>query len=127
MSKLLIDTSVIIDFLRRKDKGNSLFYRLAGEDLAISVVTHTELFSGKSVWERPDIRKIIKDVLSGVNILPFTLEISEKAGYLKAKNSKSSLLDAIIAATSISHGLELVTLNIKDFNVFDGVKLHSLA
>src|SRR4051794_19745497 len=50
MKKLLIDTSVIIDFLRRQDKEQSLFYTLAREKylLYISIISHTELFAGKA-------------------------------------------------------------------------------
>jgi len=37
---------------------------------------------------------------------------------------KLSLPDALIAATAISHDLELYTLNIKDFRFITGLNLH---
>lgn len=123
--KLLLDTSVIIDFLRRKDKGNTLLYKLSKEKLYISIVTHTELFCGKSVWENKQAKKEIEDLFSGITILPLGTEISEKAGKIKALSHNISILDCIIGATALSNNLELVTLNTKDFDVIDGLELYS--
>lgn len=80
MTKLLLDTSVIIDFLRRKNKSETLLYKLSAEDLYISIVTHTELYSGKSVWQRVKFKRELEQLLSGVAIIPLVIGISKKAG-----------------------------------------------
>lgn len=115
MKKLLLDTSIIIDFLRRPDKENSLFYRLTDEELSISIITHAELFAGKSIWEKNEVRKTVEQTLSGLQIISLTPDISKKAGYIKAHNQGVTLIDAIIAATALKHSLDLATLNLKDF------------
>lgn len=125
MKKLLLDTSVIIDFLRRKDKSESLFYKLSKEELHISIISHTELCAGKSIWEKKEAYKLLSEVFKGVTIIPLIEDISEKAGYIRAYNQSNSLIDSIIAATAIVHDLELSTLNRKDFEHIKKLELFS--
>ena|SRR3989344_56954 len=122
MKKVLLDTSVIIDFLHQKNKADTLLYKLSTEDLYISIVTHTELYSGKSVWEKTRAKQELNDLFSGLTILPLVTEVSEKAGYLKATN-QGTLLDCIIAATALHHNIPLLTLNSKDFKQIKKLKL----
>ncbi len=124
MKKLLLDTSVIIDFLRRKDKKESLLKKMSKHDLYISIVTHTELYSGKSVWESKTAKQELKKLFSILTILPLITKISQNAGKIKAYNHDRTILDCIIAATSIIHKLSLVTLNIKDFEKIKNIKLY---
>lgn len=123
MSNLLLDTSIIIDFLRRRDKKNSYLYKLSEEALSISIITHAELYAGKSVWEKKEARMELESLFSGLNILSLNTEISEIAGQIKAKNDNLSLLDCIIAATAIYFKFDLVTLNLKDFDGIANLKL----
>lgn len=123
MKKLLLDSSVVIDFLRRKDKNDSLLAKLPNYDFYISIVTHTELYSGKSIWESKEAKAELEKFLSIVTILPLIDKISQVAGKIKAYNNDRSLLDCIIAATAINNNLTLATLNIKDFEKIKGVKL----
>lgn len=125
MSKILLDTSVIIDFLRRHDKERTLLYTIADNDLYISVITHTELYSGRSIWEKDIIKESLEKVLSGLTILPLESDISQKAGYIKAYHHDNSLLDCIIAATAVTHNMHLATLNTKDFKKIEETQLFS--
>lgn len=125
--KILLDTSVIIDFLRRKDKENSLLISILSETLYISIITHTELNAGKSVWEKEYARKGLEDLLSGITIIPLNDEISKKAGFIKAYHSKIDLIDSIIASTAIVNNLELATLNLKDFKTIKDLKFYNLS
>ena len=123
MRKLLIDSSILIDFLRVKEKKKSPFYKLVGNNqLYTSVIVHTELFSGKKVWEDETTFLEVEDIFSGIEILPITEEISKKAGQFKA-TFLSDIVDSIIAATSLSYKLTLVTLNVKDFKMVKGLKI----
>ncbi len=124
MKKLLLDTSVIIDFLRSKNKQTTLLLRLVKEDLYISIITHVELYAGRSVWEKSNARKELEDLLSGLTILPLEEEISKKAGEMNVKNNQISLLDCIIGASALHHGLELVTFNIKEFRMIPSLILY---
>ena len=124
MKKVLLDTSILIDFLRRKSKSDSLFVKLLQQkyQLNISIVTHTELFSGKTIWENEKLHLEIETLCSGLHMLPLETEISKKAGKIRAQNN-TTIIDAIIAATAINHGLSLVTLNLKDFEDIEGLRL----
>lgn len=122
MKKLVVDTSVIIDFLRSNNKENSLLYKLAEEDLYISIVTHTELYAGKSVWENSEARESLEKVLSGMSFITLDKRISERAGYIKSY-SNISIMDALIASTTIINSMELITLNTKDFEKIKGLEI----
>jgi predicted nucleic acid-binding protein len=120
---ILIDTSVLIDFLRRSDKENTLFHKISDQELFISIVSHTEVFTGKSVWESEKTRQIVEHTLLGLTIIPLTLDISRKAGFVRAYNQNISLIDALIGATAQENNLEVATLNIRHFENIEGIKL----
>lgn len=124
MSSILLDSSVIVDFLRVKDKGATLFKKIIDrtDRLYISIITHTELFAGKSAWERPEAQEDLQNILSEMDILPLDENLSLKAGEIRAKYDLH-IADAITAATASKYGLELATLNIKDFKKIKGLKL----
>lgn len=125
MKKVLLDTSILIDFLRRKSKSDSLFVKLLQQkyQLYISIVTHTELFSGKTIWGNEKLHQEIEILCSGLHILPLETEISKKTGKIRAQNN-TTIIDGVIAATAINHGLNLVTLNLKDFQNIEGISLY---
>lgn len=124
MIGILIDTSVIIDFLRQPKREDTLQIDLekSGIPLFISIVTHTECYSGKSVWEKEKAKVALKVLLDGIKILPLEEKLSHKAGKIKAYYNTDTI-DAIIAATAISHKLTLATLNTKHFEKIKGLKL----
>lgn len=127
MSKILLDSSIIIDLLRREDKKKALLYQLDKQNyqLAISIITHCELYSGKSIWGYELARQELETILSGIEIVFLNEDISKSAGEIRAKYN-INLLDAIIAATTLYYGLDLVTLNIKDFNKIQGIRLYEI-
>lgn len=124
MNTILIDSSIIIDFLRLKDKTKTILVRLERGKfkLCASIITHTECFAGKSIWEKKEAMETLKILLSSIKILPLEENISRKAGQISAKYN-TDLLDAIIAATALTHKLDLATLNIKDFEKIKGLNL----
>ena len=121
---VLLDTSIIIEYLRQKDKEKTTLYLLAEEqnNFAISIVTHTEVYSGKSVWESKKAQTTIEVLLEEIIILKLDESISREAGKVRAKYN-TNIIDAIIAATAIQHQLPLATLNTKDFKPIKGLKL----
>ncbi|SRR6266568_3729324 len=125
MKKFLLDTSIIIDFLRSKDKTSTIHYRLAKEKLFTSILTYTELFAGKSVWEKKQARQELETIFTDISILPLNKTTAEKAGFFKATYKNLYLVDAIIAATAITENIQLVTLNTKDFAQIKEIKLFS--
>lgn len=122
--KLLLDTSVIIDFLRIKDKSKTTLYTLTQKEneLSVSIITHTELYAGRSVWESKIAAGELKTIFSGIDLVPLTEKISQEAGNIKAHHNVD-LIDAIIAATAIDKGLTLVTLNTKHFQKIPNLRI----
>ena len=128
MQKILVDTSIIIDFLRRKDKVNSLFYQVfTKKNLAvISLTTITELWAGKSLTKRNVLAKI-ENIVSRCEILIPNIAIAKQAGrILRETNYEISFQDAQVAAQAIDNSLPLLTLNEKDFRTIKGIKLFKL-
>ena len=125
MSKVLVDTSVLVDFLRSKNKTETWFIRMAVRRnlFYISIITHAELLSGKSVWQKREARRELDDLLSDLQLIELGQNISEHAGSLRAALG-IGLLDAIIAATAINHGLPLATFNAKHFQGIKELELY---
>ena len=124
---MLIDSSLIIDFLRRKDKQGSWFHSLVSGDkpLMVSVITQAELYAGKSVWEKKRARDELGLIFSALRILPLSEEIAISAGKIRAVYGVD-LIDSIIVATAISKSVSLATLNQKHFKSIVNLKLASI-
>ena len=124
MKSFLLDTSILIDFLRVKDKKQTLLYKLAKKNYTffISIVTHSELYEGRNVWKNQYANKELEILLTGITILPLDIEISRLAGKIRTKHH-IALIDAIIAATALQNKLSLATLNVKDFKKIDALEL----
>lgn len=123
---VLVDTSVIIDFLRRKKKDRTWWYQLATSNaLAIALITHTELYAGSSVWTNQRARQELDLLFSAVEMVPMSTEISFRAAQNRARYSVH-LIDSIIAATSLVKELPLATLNRAHFKKITGLKLLDL-
>jgi len=87
-SKLLIDTSIIIDFLRKKDKRKSQFWRFINKyDCYISSITHFELFCGANTKSK---RNELEKILTFLTVINFNAEISFQSSkifnFLKKQN-----------------------------------------
>lgn len=115
--ELLIDTSILIDFLRKKDKRKALFWKvISNNQCNISTITLFELYSGAINDERQsDIKKLLKHL----DVIDFNSEIAQKSSEilisLKRQNRIIEFRDIFIAATAVSVQLPLLTFNIKHF------------
>lgn len=121
---IVVDSSVIVDFLRRHDKRRTWFYSLvnSGKRLSVSAITQAELYAGKSVWRDKRAREELGLIFSSLEIMPLSEKISVESGRIRAIHGVD-LLDAIIAATTILEGESLATLNPKHFKVIPGLGL----
>jgi len=116
---VVLDTNILIDHLRRKKSIDSVLSRFLqdnpNENIAISILTIQELFTGQSSRE-PQIEQIIFDLIDPYKKLEYSFQIAKLAGEL-SRDSKSQpqFADAAIAATCILNDAKLLTLNQKDF------------
>ena len=123
-SRILIDTSVVIDHFRKKNKQKSLLYELAKENLLfLSAISKFEFLVGA---KRTQIRQT-KEIIGGFYILSFNSHVADVASdiakKLRTKNKIIEFRDIFIAATAIANDMPLSTLNIKHFERIDALEL----
>ena len=127
--RILIDTSIIIDYLRKVNKSKTLFWKLVNQyDCLISSVTVFELYSGaKSIEHTKDI----KTVLSFLYMVSFdstqaklSVEIFQT---LKQQNNLIEFRDIFIASCAISKKVSLVIFNEKHFVRVDALNIYKNA
>ncbi|HMF56275.1 MAG TPA: type II toxin-antitoxin system VapC family toxin [Pyrinomonadaceae bacterium] len=112
--RLLIDTDVLIDYLRGQAEAVSYLESLT-ESLLISAVTVAELHAG--VREGAE-RTALDEFIRAFEIVAVDREIAIKGGLYRrdyGKSHNTGLADALIAATAEIRQAELVTLNKKHF------------
>ncbi len=120
MAQLLIDTDVLIDYLR--DRAESVAYLESQSfPLSISAITVAELYAG--VREGAE-RVALDQFINSFQVVGIDAEIASRAGIIRRDFGKShgtGLADAIIAATAESQQADLVTLNSKHFQMLKDV------
>ncbi len=120
-----LDTSVLIEYYRKKDKSKSLFYKLTKEYslFAVSAITEYEIYSGSNSEQDKFWDNFFKLVL----VLPFDSEVNKiavkVARDLKAKNKSIEIPDLFIASTALKNKVKLATLNKKHFERVAGLDL----
>ena len=116
----LIDTDILIDHFHSNRNALSFMQDLsdAGEQLAISVVTVTELLGGLRSGEEAQTEQL----LGLFDVLPVNEATGRQAAaYLRAfrRSHRIDFGDALIAATALLHGAELFTRNVKHYPMTD--------
>ena len=120
---LLIDTSILIEHLRKQNKQKSILYTIANRyNLYLPTVAEFELYIGAT---DPQKRREVQEVLAWCIVLPLTSDIAQTAAtvyqQLRAKNQLIEIRDILIAATALVHNLPLMTLNTGHFNRIGGL------
>lgn len=118
MASLLLDTCIVIDFLRRKPAAKEYIHGL-DEIPYLSAVTVAELYSGV---REGDERSKLDALIEAFHTISTTEEIGKQGGLYRRQYGKShgvDLADALIAATAESIDAELVTLNKKHFPMME--------
>jgi len=116
----LIDTDIVIDHFHGHQAAMDYFAEMlaVGEVLAISVVNLTEFSGGM----RPDEEERTERLLSLFVVLDVTEPIARQAAvYLRQyrRSHNLELGDALIAATALTVGAELVTRNVEHYPMRD--------
>jgi predicted nucleic acid-binding protein len=120
-----LDTSVLIDYYRKKDKSSTLFYKLTTQYsiFAVSAITEYELYIGNSE-EQNEFWNIF---FQRITVLPFDTDSVKQSiaiyKQLKAKNKLIEIPDILIAGTVLKNDLPFATLNHKHFERIDGINI----
>lgn len=112
----LIDTDIAIDFLRRRDYALKLLENWAGEGLlAISTLTHLEIYQGMKTGEEKATNSFLDGLVSVAVDIPIARRAGTMLGELRSKGKTIGIADAIIAATALQFGAPLLTNNIEHY------------
>jgi len=118
---ILLDTDVLVDFLRGHKKAVALVNTYADRIILSSIVI-AELYAGV---KGNDEQATIDDFVSLFRVVPVSAEIARAGGLYKRDYGKShgvGLADAILAATAQFEDAELKTLNTKHYPMFSGIR-----
>ncbi|MDM8529363.1 type II toxin-antitoxin system VapC family toxin [Anaerolineales bacterium HSG24] len=126
--RILLDTSIVIEFLRKKKKEKSVFFQLVPVyNLYASIITQFEVEIGlksEQHWLN------YQHVLQRMTILTVDRLCIDQAittyKYLKPRNQRIELADLLIGATALSHQLPIATLNTKHFTRIPHLQLVDL-
>jgi predicted nucleic acid-binding protein len=121
---VVVDTSVLVDHLRGHDAARTLLAGLVddGVRLAGSVLTRTEVLAGL----RPPEEAGTTTLLRAVEWVPVDATIADLAGALAREwlpsHAGIDTVDYVIAATAHQLGAKLLTLNVRHFPMFAGLR-----
>ena len=121
--KIVLDTSVYIDYLRSK-KGIYLRISQLGRSSTLytpTLVIH-ELWTGESM-NRPEVVKEVKRAILPTKIVGLNRQLAEDSGKLMQKYPLLQSGDSIVAATAMYLEAELATSNVKHFKNIKGLKM----
>ncbi|HKI66012.1 MAG TPA: PIN domain-containing protein [Solirubrobacterales bacterium] len=123
---VLIDTTVLVDAERR---GQALDDVVGDQERGISAITASELLHGVHRAEEGAVRArrsaFVEHVISAMEPLPITTAVARAHAAVWAQLEKDGNMigahDLWIAATALSHGMEVATANAKDFERVPGL------
>jgi tRNA(fMet)-specific endonuclease VapC len=120
MLKYLLDTNIVIYVLKRRPKEVLDIFNANASRMAISSVTLSELMYGAEKSLNTDKNlEAVEEFVSHLEVLPYDAKASQHYGQIKAALEKKGQIigenDIHIAAHAISHGLILVSNNVREF------------
>lgn len=122
---IILDTSILIDFYRKKIKEKSAFFQLTEKYslFAVSIVTEYEIMIGSDAAQAA----YWTGFFNRITILPFdkaandiAIEITKQ---LKTSNKLIEIPDIFIGATAKANNLKIATLNKKHFERIPGLEI----
>jgi len=118
--RLLLDTDVLIDFLRGQPQAVQLLEDTDCE-FHVSTVSVAELYVGVRDGRE---RKVLDQLVGVLRTIEISTEIAQQAGLWRREYGKShgtGILDALIAACADALQIPLATLNVKHFPMLPNI------
>jgi len=112
--RLLLDTDVLIDFLRGQPQAVQLLEDTDCE-FHVSAVSVAELYVGVRDGQE---REVLDQLVGVLRTIEISTEIAQQAGLWRREYGKShgtGIIDALIAACADASQIPLATLNVKHF------------
>jgi len=128
MKKYLIDSDILIYFLKGKQEVVQRLSQIPIDDLYISRINYTELLYGAYNSSKIDQNlKIIEPFLDNFKVLEFTkissLIFAKEKARLKKNGNIIADMDLMIASIAIENDCTLISNNIKHFDRVQNLEL----
>ena len=125
---IILDTDVLVNILRRKNRGEQWKDFLKGKSIAFTSITAFELFLGAEISKKFDQNmQAIKSLIQQFPVLPLSIKSSYIAATiysdLHKKGQMIELNDIYIAAVTLEHGAELATDNVNHYQRVSQLKI----
>ncbi len=132
---LILDSSVLIAAERKgrnaRQALTEIAQRVSGEDVAISVVTLTELAHGAfraNTPERKSMRRqFLNELMAALPVHPVTTSVALRAGQIDGENTaigiRLALADLLIGTTALELGYRVATSNLRHFKMVPGLEI----
>jgi predicted nucleic acid-binding protein len=132
---IVLDSTVFIAAERRGSSVRQILaeisVRLAGEQVAVSVVTLVELAHGAaradSDTRRQFRREFLKELTTALPVHTVTIPIALRAGQIDgecaARGIRVALSDLLIGATALELGYSVATANLRHFQLVPGLQI----
>lgn len=123
---ILLDTSILIDYYRKKNKQNTRFVSLQRDysHFLISSISEYEIRVGVV----PEYQEFWDQFLSTFEIVPFDSRAANMAAsvqqFLKRRRMQLGINDLYIAATALCNDVPLATLNTEHFARIPDLLVH---
>lgn len=127
-SKIVVDTDIIIDYLKKRQPGAELLKKAYLKyKIHVTSITVYELLYG---IQKSGKTALINRLLKYVTIIPLDEAAARKSAILhytlKSKGMDIGVKDSFIAGICEAHNIPLLTRNIRHFNRIPALKLISL-
>lgn len=126
---VLIDTSVLIEYERGRLNLEPHLARHGQEECFLSVVTASELLHGVHRAVEPQIRMkrsaFVEGLLERFSLFPIDLATARTHAQVWVELARAGKMigpnDLWIAATALTHGLTMVSANVREFECVPGL------
>lgn len=125
MEDILIDTDIVIDYLRSRNKSSTSLVQMFDQyTLLLSSITEFELFLGARTEQHvEDLRMLFDEI----EVLPFDFGCGRIASDIwkdiQDQHQHAEIKDIFIASIAIRNNIRLCTFNKKHFNATKDVRL----
>ncbi len=127
MKQYLLDTNIIIFYIKGKFDLDSKIDKIGLENCFISEITIAELLHGALKSQNPTKHlKIVEDIQKNITVIPISnaLKIyAKEKSRLEKKGIPIDSFDILIGATAINNKFVMVTNNTKHFDRLNNLKL----
>ena len=128
--RVIIDTDILVDFLRDNVKATSLVARLENDKarLATTTINAFELYLGAHKSREPEkAAHATRQLLDRLVLLPLTLKSAQRAGHIYADLEKQGqpigLRDTFIGAIALTRDYKVATRNLDHFKKIDNLQI----